>query len=80
MKLKGKLQEVQSLQGKASAKNTASGHISIPTGFINQSYNDLLDKPQIEGVELVDNKTFEDLGLESITGKDLIDVFEEIWR
>lgn len=43
--------------------------------FINlggsSSYNDLSDKPQIEGITLVGNKTYEELNLQRITNTEL---------
>ena len=38
----------------------------VPTGATS-NYKKLVNKPQIEGVELIDNKTFEDLGLSEIS-------------
>ena len=38
---------------------------------ISGSYNDLSDKPKINSVELVGNKTFEDLGAERLTNSDI---------
>lgn len=38
---------------------------------ISGSYNDLSDKPKINSVELVGNKTFEDLGAKRLTNSDI---------
>lgn len=35
------------------------------------NYNDLTNKPQIEGVTLTGNKTYEDLNLERLTNSDI---------
>lgn len=37
-------------------------------------YERLRNKPQIESVELIGNKSFEELGLEPITSDELIDI------
>lgn len=80
MKLQGKLQSQKSLDGFLSRQQKASGQLSIPSSLHNLDYKMLLNKPQIEGVELVENKTFEDLGLNPITGEDLVDMFNDLWR
>lgn len=38
----------------------------VPTGSVGD-YNKLVNKPKIEGIELKDNKSFEDLGLSKIS-------------
>lgn len=38
------------------------------------NYNLLRNKPQIESVELIGNKTFNDLGLTSMTADDLLEI------
>lgn len=42
----------------------------IPTGTTSD-YSKLVNKPQIEGVELINNRTFKDLGLSSLTNSEL---------
>ena len=42
------------------------GGVAMPT-----DYNLLYNKPQIEGVELAGNKSFEDLNLQSLTNTEL---------
>lgn len=46
-----------------------SGDIDIPT--LNSNYETLSNKPSVEGVTLIGNKTFPQLGLESITNVEL---------
>lgn len=43
-----------------------------------ESYNDLNDKPQINDVELIGNKTFEELGAESLTNIDIENIINSI--
>ena len=38
------------------------------------SYNDLSDKPQIEGITLIGNKTYEELNLQRITNTEIEDL------
>ena len=42
-------------------------------GLIN--YEEIDNKPSIESIELIGNKTFEDLGIISITKSDIINIF-----
>ena len=44
--------------------------IEISTGETND-YNDLINKPSIEGVELVGDKTLEELGVEALTPQEI---------
>ena len=61
--LNGKLSQGGSrLAGSVSKLNGAS------------DYERLKNKPQIESVELIGNKSFEELGLEPITSDELIDI------
>lgn len=41
-------------------------------------YEKLNKKPRIENVELVGDKTFEDLGLEEITNQEILDIANKI--
>ena len=44
--------------------------IEISTGGTND-YNDLINKPSIEGVELIGDKTLEELGVEPLTPQEI---------
>ena len=44
--------------------------IEVSTGGTND-YNDLINKPSIEGVELVGDKTLEELGVEALTPQEI---------
>lgn len=44
--------------------------IELSTGGTND-YNDLINKPSIEGVELVGDKTLEELGVEALTPQEI---------
>lgn len=69
------------LIGQLQRKNQVlEASLSIPSRVHWVSYNDLKDKPRIENVELIGDKTFAELGMEPITGEELINMFEEIWR
>lgn len=42
------------------------------------SYNDLTDKPSIEGVTLSGNKTFPQLNLDVLSNSDIEDIFQDL--
>lgn len=44
--------------------------IEISTGGTND-YNDLVNKPSIEGIELIGDKTLEELGVEALTPQEI---------
>ena len=44
--------------------------IEISTGGTND-YNDLINKPSIEGVELIGDKTLKELGVEALTPQEI---------
>lgn len=44
--------------------------IEISTGGTND-YNDLVNKPSIEGVELIGDKSLEELGVEALTPQEI---------
>lgn len=41
-----------------------------------KNYNDLNNKPKIEGVELIGDKTFEELNLSSLTNTEIEDLLD----
>ena len=60
------------LEGKTSPnRGTIEGEVSIPKPIAENNYSLLENKPQIEGIELVGNKTFEELTLISITNSEI---------
>lgn len=63
--------------GNASFNADMSGNATFGTGFNGatiihtDNYEDLYNKPMIEGVTLIGNKTFEELGLDDISATDI---------
>lgn len=49
-----------------------------PTPIVTTSYEDLTDKPSIEGVTLIGNKTFPDLNLNVLSNSDIQDIFDNL--
>lgn len=55
------------IDGILARQGYIQGTITYPNGTEYRDYNILINKPQIETVELIGNKTFEELGLSSLT-------------
>ena len=62
--------------GKIKAKNMPSEIRKIQVGTGSNNYEELINKPSIELVELIGNKTFEDLGLEECSNEDILAMFQ----
>lgn len=58
-------------------KTLKMGMTSTVTPRVATSYEDLEDKPSINGVELAGNKTFEELGEQTITNAELAQIINE---
>ena len=48
-------------------------------GAVEKNYNELSNKPSIEQVELVGNKNFSDLGLETMSNLEILTMFNEVF-
>lgn len=47
----------------------------VPSAGGTKDYNELINKPQIEGVTLEGNKTYEELNLERVTNSEMEEIF-----
>lgn len=64
--LSGKL-STGTLGGRLSGGGKMSGAVGIPKATVVKNYEQLINKPKINGVELIGDKSFPDLGLESLS-------------
>ena len=64
------------LTGKTNTVNLSV--TTHPGGEGTRDYELLYNKPQINGIELVKNKTFESLGLNEITNTELNEMFKDL--
>ncbi len=67
---------MENLTGSISGKVTLTGITTIPSFVGTSDYEQLKNLPQIEGVTLIKNKTFSELGLDEATNQDIIDLFK----
>ncbi|MBR6337527.1 MAG: hypothetical protein IKR76_07315 [Ruminococcus sp.] len=70
-----------SVKGRISGALTPRGNVSGSVGraekVYENDYNNLKNKPQIEGVPLENDKTFEELGLTPISAEELADMWND---
>lgn len=74
--LSGKLTADGTLHGRLSGGGTLSGGLSQAIISYSQDYNDLYNKPQINEVELIGNKTFDDLGMSAMSNLDIWEIIK----
>ena len=48
-------------------------------GAVEKNYNELSNKPSIEQVELIGNKNFSDLGLETMSNMEILTMLNEVF-
>lgn len=63
--------EYESLVGQIYTDESLRGLMNMPQGGGTRDYELLINKPQIEGVTLIGNKTFEELTLIGLTNEEL---------
>lgn len=64
------------IDGEFSLKNVIDGE-ACEIQRVSKNYEVLINKPQINSVELIGNKTFEELGLVELDGDDLIRILKD---
>lgn len=62
---------------KKSPKVKLGMEYGVPVG-LSGSYEPLTDKPKIEGVELIGNRTFAELGLVELTNEQIMDIWNTV--
>lgn len=72
--LNGTIQTAETLSGALSSQESLSGTLGVPTVVGQTNYERLNNKPSIESVTLIGDKTFSDLGLSAIEADDLIEI------
>lgn len=70
-KITGKININDKLEGKLDSHAELDGDIGIPQKIANNDYENLANLPQIEGITLTGNKTFEDLKLHVLTNSEI---------
>ena len=67
----GSISSDNNISGNLSKTENVSGSVSSAPGKVEKDYNELINKPQIESVELVGNKTMKQLGVDTLSVQDI---------
>lgn len=70
-KIIGQITTTPNLQGNIQKETYLQGKLGYGSYELNKDYNKLANKPSIEGIELIDDKTFEDLGATGLTNLEI---------
>lgn len=63
-----------SMSGSLSAETSMSGTLKMADRVIEKDYEKLVNKPSINGVELIQDKSFEDLGDHVLTNFEILEL------
>lgn len=67
------------LRGSISAMSM-TGTLKQAERTVEKDYEKLVNRPSINGVELIKDKTFEDLGMSELTALDVYKILENVWE
>lgn len=67
------------LRGQISAASI-TGTLKQADRVVEKDYEKLVNRPSINGVELIKDKTFEDLGMSELTALDVYKILENVWE
>lgn len=68
----GNIFDVEEICGEIQPCGCISGELGYPVKEVGtRNYEDLYNKPKINTVELIGNKSFEELGMEAMTNFDI---------
>lgn len=70
--LSGSISGEEHLRGALSPRGGLNGQLS--DDIVHKDYEELTNKPSINGVTLIDDKSFEDLGMSAITPQEIDDI------
>ena len=66
----------ETLSGSLNADASMSGTLKMADRIIEKDYEKLVNKPKINGVELIQDKSFEDLGFSPITNSEILEIIK----
>lgn len=77
MRLSGTLSRGMALSGSVSSSTSLSGELQKSTTVVEKDYEKLSNKPSINGVELIQNKSFEELGDHVLTNFEILELMKK---
>ena len=69
-----------SMSGSLNADTGMSGTLNMAERVYENDYEKLHNKPKINGVELVSNQSFDDLGMSELTALDVFNILNKVWE
>lgn len=66
-----------SISGSLTPRGNVSGSVGRAEKVYEKDYNNLFNKPQIEGNTLENDKTFDELGMKPLSAQELADMWGE---
>lgn len=73
--INGDLTPISSVSGDIIRSPSIDGSITLGNGTGgSKDYNKMINKPQIESIELTGDKTFEELGLSELDASDILNI------
>lgn len=69
-----------SMSGSLNADTGMSGSLNMAERVYENDYEKLHNKPKINGVELVGNQSFDDLGMSELTALDVFNILNKVWE
>lgn len=70
----GDISPLSNINGDIASLSNIDGNITYGNGRGTTDYNKLINKPQIESVELIGDKTFKELGLDTLDAIEILDI------
>ena len=68
------------MSGNMNADTGMSGMLNMAERVYENDYEKLHNKPKINGVELVGNQSFDDLGMSELTALDVFNILNKVWE
>lgn len=68
------------MSGSLNADTGMSGSLNMAERTYENDYEKLVSKPKINGVELVGNQSFDDLGMSELTALDVFNILNKVWE
>ena len=64
------------LSAQLNEEATLSARLNVPSSVVSSNYDELTNKPKVNGVELIGDRSFEDLGETTMTNLEIKEAFD----
>lgn len=80
VRIKAKFSERNNMAAKFHDNDDLNADFGDVTMVHTDNYEDLYNKPSINEVELIGNKTFDELGDHTLTNKEIKSIFDRVFK